>query len=200
MKAVAGIFLDNLSIGTLDFTPTENKLIIGTHQHAMLLDGQTGKTIMETEMLQRVPPTNRTWVRAVLMQHVPILVTSTHNHDDECDVALWDVISGKCIAKLLEKEKQLTGIGATASCRSVISIKPSGDMIETEFYNDTVAGSLNWSLYKMDLSQKHLFLRLCCASKLKDSVELHPDCLESDTLQGLPADFKVLVEKYLLKK
>src|SRR5439155_14515738 len=104
------------------FTPSKDRLIIETSQSAILLDGQTGNTIMNTEKLQPYDPSS--WVRAVLMQHMPLLVTANHRTDsNKCSIALWDITSNKSIATLLEKQSDLLGIGVTADCRSIVVIK-----------------------------------------------------------------------------
>lgn len=194
---IKSITLEHSVVSNAHFTPSEDMLIIETGESAILLDGQTGNTIMKTESLQQ---SSHGGVYAVLMEQVPLLATVNQpTNPNDCIIALWDITSDKRIATLLEKESNLRGVGATADGRSIVAIKPLCNMIKVDLYNDTIANSLDWSRDKMDLSQQYLLLRLYRASKLNDSAHLHADCFESHVLQALPVDFKELINKYLLK-
>ncbi len=187
----------------ISFTPSGGNLIIEAKSGVRVLDGLSGEEIMETILINQGAHRPLSCVNAVLMPHVPMLVTTAHNDKGECTVALWDVNTKKSISLLLENQKDLVGIGISPSGRCVYSMTHPFGMITTTLYDDFVAKTLGWIDNKLNILQRYVLRRLCELQKNNESVALHSDSPEYCILQSLPTApcaVKEMIEKYLLKK
>ncbi len=187
----------------ISFTPSGDKLIIETKKRVMVLNGLSGEEIMETGSINKGVKKPLSCVHAVLMPHWPMLVTMAHNDEKQCAVALWDINTKKCIALLLENQKNLAGIGISPSGRYVYLITYYFSKITITLYDNFIAKALDWIDKEPNILQRYLLHRLYALQKSNESVVLHPDSPEYRIVQSfpiVPCAVKEMVEKYLLKK
>lgn len=199
MAIIGTIVWHNQCITGISFTPSGDKLIIETKTDVMILNGMSGENIMETRSINQGAYKPLSRVNAVLMPYWPMLITMTSNDNSECNVALWDIDTRRCIAPLLENQKDLVGIGLSSSGRCVYLITYSFGTIIIKLYDDFTVKVLDWIDNKANILQRYVLSRLYKAHKNNESVVLHPDSPEYRILQQFPTALcpvKEIVEKY----